>query len=74
MYDSVQAAQKAIQLYDGSYIFGGTRPLTVEMWVSKEEKEKEKKIREERQTKQLVNVLLYGTRDGQPGMLPRPYT
>lgn len=78
MYDSVQAAQRAIQSLDGTYIFGGTRPLSVEMWVSKDEKEKEKKLRDDRQAKQLVTALLFGNRDGsQPGMFPhpqRPYT
>lgn len=38
LYDNVQAAQRAIQLFDNSYIFG-PKPLTVEAWISKEEKE-----------------------------------
>jgi polyadenylate-binding protein len=45
LYDTVAAAQKAIQTFDGSTVFG-TRPLLVEQWVSKEEKELEKKRKE----------------------------
>lgn len=49
MYDSVQAAQRAIQRFDQQYVFpGSSKPLSVEMWVSKEEKELEKKRRDER--------------------------
>lgn len=58
MYDSVANAQKAIQRFDQQYLFGGTKPLSVEMWVSKEEKEQERKRREDRQTNQLLGALL----------------
>jgi RNA recognition motif-containing protein len=39
MYDTVGNAQKAIQRFDQQYLFGGSKPITVEMWVTKEEKE-----------------------------------
>jgi hypothetical protein len=57
MYDNVANAQKAIQRFDGTTPFGGSKPLSVEMWVGKEEKEQERKQRENRQTKQLINAL-----------------
>ena len=57
MYDNVQNAQKAIQKFDGTNPFGGTQPISVEMWVGKEEKEHEKKQRENRQTRQLISAL-----------------
>ena len=48
MYDTVSSAQKAIQRFDQQYVFGGSKPISVEMWVTKEEKEQERKRREER--------------------------
>jgi hypothetical protein len=57
MYDTVGNAQKAIQRFDQQYLFGGSKPITVEMWVTKEEKEQERKRREDRQTKQLISAL-----------------
>ncbi len=51
MYDNVANAQKAIQRFDGTTPFGGSKPISVEMWVGKEEKEQERKQRENRQTK-----------------------
>lgn len=51
LFGKVSDAQKAIQHFDGQYVFGGSRPLSVEMWVSKEEKEQEKKRKEDRSTK-----------------------
>jgi RNA recognition motif-containing protein len=45
LYDTVQGAQRAIQTYDQSTVFG-PKPLLVELWVSKEEKEQERKKKE----------------------------
>lgn len=45
LYDTVQGAQKAIQTFDQSTVFGH-KPLLVELWVSKEEKEQERKRKE----------------------------
>lgn len=45
LYDTVAASQKAIQTFDQSNVFG-SRPLLVEQWVSKEEKDQEKKKKE----------------------------
>ncbi len=42
LYDNVVAAQKAIQTFEQSTVFG-PKPLLVELWVSKEEKEQERK-------------------------------
>jgi hypothetical protein len=64
MYEKVEAAQRAIQIFNGSFPFGNTVPLLVEFWVSKDEKEREKKRKEEQQTRKLVNFLIYGSRDG----------
>lgn len=77
MYNNVQAAQKAIQLFDGSVALGGSKPITVEMWVSKEDKEKERKRREEHQTQQIINALCksqFGDFIGGGYHNPRPYT
>lgn len=32
LYDTVANAQKAIQSFDGSNVFGGHSPIVVEMW------------------------------------------
>ena len=49
--------------------------MTVEMWVTKDEKEQEKKRREDRQTKQLLNALLGNIGAGQPSYYQqRPQT
>jgi hypothetical protein len=58
MYDTVQAAQRAIQLFNDALPFGGTKTLLVEFWQSKEEKEKERKLKEERINRNLINTLL----------------
>ncbi len=58
MYDTVGNAQKAIQRFDQQYLFGGSKPISVEMWVSKDEKEQERRRREDRQTKQLLGAIL----------------
>jgi RNA recognition motif-containing protein len=60
LYDTVSAAQKAIQRFDGQYVFG-SHPLAVEMWASKEEKEQERKKKDDRQVKQLINALVQST-------------
>lgn len=62
LYDNVQGAQKAIQHYHESTAFGGVKPLVVEQWVSKDEKEQEKKKRESQQVNQFLNSLLNLTR------------
>lgn len=76
LYDTVQGAQKAIQTYDQSTVFG-TRPLLVELWVSKEEKEQERKKKESQSINQFLSTMLNLTRansyppgagmPGQPG-------
>jgi len=38
LYDTVLGAQKAIQTFDQSTVFSN-KPLLVELWISKEEKE-----------------------------------
>lgn len=48
LYNEVAAAQKAIQTFDQSTVFG-PKPILVELWVSKEEKEQEKKKRDSQQ-------------------------
>jgi RNA recognition motif-containing protein len=62
LYDTVQAAQKAIQTYDGSYVFG-PRPILVEMWVSKEEKEQEKKRKESQTINQFLSNIVNITKN-----------
>lgn len=39
LYKGTPGAQRAIQRFDGQYLFGSTKPISIEMWVSKEEKE-----------------------------------
>jgi hypothetical protein len=51
LYNTVANAQKAIQRFDNQNLFGSTKPILVEMWVSKEEKEQERKRKDDRQTK-----------------------
>ena len=58
LYNTVANAQKAIQRFDGQYIFGTTKPIHVEMWVSKDEKDQERKRREDRTTKQVIQALM----------------
>jgi len=36
----------------------GSRPLKVELWLSKDELEQEKKLKENREINQLVKVLM----------------
>jgi len=41
LYDDVKAAQKCIQLFDGSNVFGfGTKPLKVDFWQAKDDLKK----------------------------------
>jgi len=47
MYEKVEAAQRAIQIFNGSFPFGGSVALFVEFWMSKDEKEKERKRKED---------------------------
>lgn len=63
LYDSVQAAQKAIQTFDNSNVFG-SKPLFVELWVSKEEKEQEKQKKKAQQLNQFISTIF--------NMTPRP--
>jgi RNA recognition motif-containing protein len=48
LYNTVANAQKAIQRFDNQNLFGSPKPIHVEMWVSKEEKEQERKRKEDR--------------------------
>jgi RNA recognition motif-containing protein len=57
LYDTVQAAQRAIQLYDQSQVFG-TKNILVELWVSKEDKEAERKKKESQQLHQFLNNIM----------------
>ncbi len=57
LYDTVQAAQKAIQTFDQSNVFG-PKPLLVELWISKEEKEQEKKKKENQQVNQFLSSII----------------
>jgi RNA recognition motif-containing protein len=57
LYDNVEAAKNAIKKFDDTNIFG-TRPLKVELWVSKDELESEKKLKEEKQLKNFFSELM----------------
>lgn len=57
LYDTVQGAQKAIQTFDNSTVLG-PKPLFVELWVSKEEKEQERKRKENQQIHQFINSIM----------------
>lgn len=73
MYEKVEAAQRAIQVYNGAFLFGSSSPLFVEFWMSKDDKEKEKKRKEDQQVRKLVNTLIYGAKDGSvQGIFPNP--
>jgi hypothetical protein len=54
-------------------LFGSTKPISIEMWVSKEEKDQEKKRKEERQTKQVIQAL-FGISAFQNNFSSRPNT
>ncbi len=58
LYNTVANAQKAIQRFDNQNLFGSPKPIHVEMWVSKEEKEQERKRKEDRQVKQVISGLM----------------
>lgn len=45
LYNKVDEAQKAIQTYNNERVFGGSKPLNVDFWVSKEEQKQEVKQR-----------------------------
>ena len=73
MYEKVEAAQRAIQIFNGAFVFGSASPILVEFWMSKEDKEKERKRKEDQQTRKLVNTLIYGAKDGSvQGIFPPP--
>jgi RNA recognition motif-containing protein len=56
LYDTVQGAQKAIQTFDQSTVFG-PKPLLVELWVSKEEKEEERKKKKNQSVNQFLTTV-----------------
>ena len=61
LFDTVVGAQKAIQNFDQSTVFG-PKPLLVELWVSKEEKEQEKKRKENQKINYFLNSIMNITR------------
>jgi RNA recognition motif-containing protein len=56
LYDKVEEAQNAIRKFDNTNIFS-SRPMRVELWLSKEEIEQQKKQREGRQINQIYNYI-----------------
>ena len=56
LYDKVEEAQNAIRKFDNTNIYS-SRPMRVELWLSKEEIEQQKKQREGRQTNQIYNYI-----------------
>lgn len=56
LYDKVEEAQFAIKKFDAQSVFGA-RPLKVELWVSKDEMEQEKKQRESREVNTVLKKL-----------------
>ena len=53
----MEEAQAAIKKFDNSNVFG-QRPIMVELWMSKDEIEQEKKQKETRELNQILNALV----------------
>lgn len=68
LYEKVSDAQTAIRKFDNANIFG-SRPLKVELWLSKEEIEQQKKAKENREVHQILNQIIKGV--GQMGVGPQ---
>lgn len=71
LYNTVQAAQRAIQQFDQSTMFG-PKPLKVELWISKEEQEQERKKRESQQVNQFISSIFQLSRvNSYPNQFPQ---
>lgn len=56
LFDNVDQAKRAIQLFHESIDFGG-KPLKVDFWLSKQEREQEKKQRDLNEMKWMFDLL-----------------
>lgn len=68
LFEKVSDAQTAIRKFDNSNIFG-SRPLRVELWLSKDEIEQQRKAKENREVHQILNQIIKGV--GQMGVGPQ---
>jgi RNA recognition motif-containing protein len=68
LFEKVSDAQTAIRKFDNSNIFG-SRPLKVELWLSKDEIEQQRKAKENREVHQILNQIIKGV--GQMGVGPQ---
>lgn len=59
LFEKVSDSQSAIRKFDNSTVFG-SRPLKVELWLSKEEIEQQKKAKENREVHQILNNIIKG--------------
>lgn len=57
LYEKVEEAQSAIKKFDNSNKFG-SKPLSVEMWLSPEEIKQERKQKDNREINSLVNAFM----------------
>lgn len=68
LYEKVSDAQTSIRKFDNSNVFG-SRPLKVELWLSKEEIEQQKKAKENREVHQILTQIIKGV--GNMGVGPQ---
>lgn len=61
-------AQNAIKRFDNSNIYG-SRPIKVDLWLSKDELEQQKKAKENREVHQILNQIIKGV--GNMGVGPQ---
>ena len=57
LFEKVEEAQSAIKKFDNSNKFG-SKPLSVEMWLSPEEIKQERKQKDNREIHSLVNEFI----------------
>lgn len=58
LYADITAAQKAIQRFHDDKLFGSTRPLTVDFWVSGEEQKQEYRQKNQQDLERLFRSVI----------------
>ena len=56
LFDKVEEAQQAIRKYDNTNVFG-SKPIRVELWLSREEIDQQKRQKETRQINQFLGLF-----------------
>lgn len=58
LFSDITAAQKAIQKFHDMKLFGGSKPLTVDFWVSGEEQKQEYRQKNQQDLERLFRSVL----------------